>query len=313
MNKQKQIRLETAAERDAKQIMELMVVVEGDETARWYENGERPYIPGYDSEDMQKYHARDGRYYKILLDEALVGVILISTTGREHARIDRFYIHPAVQGQRIGTVVLELIESLYPQVKLWTLDTPQKSPRNHHFYEKNGYTVAAADEHERYYEKVVAESDEQLNSGEVTRGKDYSGHNFRECDLQEADFYSVNLHQASFSNVNMGSTTFQNINLTRTRITNTNWSNSVIGDSNLSGVEICHVSLAGAYLHDIHLKKGDQQQPLVIERCEMKNSTIANSDLRNLSITECHTEGMSIDGILVSDLLKAYHSKSSEE
>ncbi|MBU3143789.1 hypothetical protein [Clostridium sp. CF012] len=50
------IRLEAALDTDAKQIRNMMIYVESDETDRWYDNGERPFIPGYNSIDMQKYN-----------------------------------------------------------------------------------------------------------------------------------------------------------------------------------------------------------------------------------------------------------------
>ncbi|MFX3635173.1 MAG: hypothetical protein ACE3L7_10635 [Candidatus Pristimantibacillus sp.] len=59
-----QIDLEAATEADAESIRDLMVIVEEDEMLRWYSNGERPFIPGFDSVSMQKYHAKSGNYFK---------------------------------------------------------------------------------------------------------------------------------------------------------------------------------------------------------------------------------------------------------
>ncbi|AJS59297.1 GNAT family N-acetyltransferase [Paenibacillus sp. IHBB 10380] len=302
-----QIKLEVATQDDAEQIRDMMILIEADETSRWYSNGERPYIPGFDSVSMHEYHAREENYYKILMNEISIGVILISTTGREHGRIDRLYIDPKHQGKQIGSKVLQLIEEKYPKVKIWTLDTIQKSTRNHHFYEKNGYKVVAENDYERYYCKEI--DDPNCDVNRLTRNKDFSKHNFRDCNLQEADFYNINLEKSCFSDANMSGIKLQNINLSRTYITNTNLSNSILGDSNMSNVEICHVSLAGAYIHDVNLNTGNDKLPLVLERCEMINSTITDSNLQNLSIKNCNLDGMSIDGILVTDLLEVYSMK----
>jgi len=283
MNSRCKVTLETAAENDAEQIRDLMVIVETDEASKWYNNGERPYIPGYDSVEMQVYHMRNGKYYKIHYEGALAGVILISTTGREHARIDRLYIHPAYQGKGVGSEVIHTIEGMYPEVMIWTLDTIQKSPRNHHFYEKLGYELAGEDEEERYYRKTIDKSVYEPSG--YLYGKNLSHYNFRDCCMEDSDFYDVNMQRSNFTNMNMSEIQIQNVNLWNSRITNSNMSQSVWGDSNLSGVEICHVSMENAYLH--------------------------NANLQNLVIQNCNIDGMKIDGILVSDLLEAYREKHS--
>lgn len=298
------IRLEVALETDAEQIRNLMVEVERDEADRWYDNGEKPFIPGYDSVDMQKYHMWDKRYYKVIHNEVLAGVLLISYTGREHARVDRFYIHPTFQNKGIGSKSISLMEEMYPMVKVWTLDTIQKSIRNHGFYEKNGYEKVGEDEEERYYCKVI---DGLIHEVEVPHiNGDLSNQNFRQCHMQNIDIYDANMRDAKFTNVNLENTLYQNSNLSRTRFTNINMTNSVFGDSNMSKIEICHVSLADAYLHDINLGFQENKMPLTIERCELINSRIIDSNLQNLSICNCDIEGMTIDGVLVSDLIKAY-------
>ena len=301
------IRLEVALETDAEQIRNLMVEVERDEADRWYDNGEKPFIPGYDSVDMQKYHMWDKRYYKVIHNEVLAGVLLISYTGREHARVDRFYIHPTFQNKGIGSKAISLMEEMYPMVKVWTLDTIQKSIRNHGFYEKNGYEKVGEDEEERYYCKII---DGLTHEVEVLHiNGNLTNQNIRQCNMDDIDIYDASMKDAKFTNVNLEKALYQNSNLSGTRFTNINMTNSVLGDSNMSKVEICHVSLADAYFHDTNLGFQENKMPLTIERCELVNSRIIDSDLRNLSICNCNIEGMTIDGILVSDLIKSYKNK----
>lgn len=301
----KNIRLELAMEEDATQIRDLMIEVERDEAARWYEEGERPFIPGFDSAAMQKYHMWDGNYFKVLKDEVLVGVVLVSHTGREHARIDRLYISPTGQGSGTGSKVLELVEQLYPKVILWTLDTTQKSPRNHHFYEKNGYSLVSENEEERYYEKVIGERTSE--NEEFIVGKDFQKVNFRNCNLENTDFYGGSLKKTHFTNMNLSQQTYQNSNLRNNRFTNTNMSGSVLADSNLNNIEICHVSLAGAHIHDTNLGWYETKKvPLVMDNCELIDSRIINSNLKNLAIENCNMDGMTINGFLVTELLDFY-------
>lgn len=305
------IRLEQAMDADKTQIRDLMVEVQQDERVRWYAAEEGPHMPGFSSIDMQRYHMWDGKYYKIMADESLAGVILISSTGREHARIDRFYIHPLFQNNGVGSKVIELIEHMLPEVKIWTLDTPQKSPRNHYFYEKYGYVLSGEDEQERYYCKVVGEP--SYLSDKYTANKDLQGHNYRDCNMENVDYYNINLGDARFSNSNMANVIMQNINYRDSRITNANLSNSTIGDSNMRNMEIGHVVLAGAHIHDVNLYLNDEEKaPIIFERCDLTNSRIFESDLRNVEIDHCHVEGMKINGVLVSELFEIYRKKQCE-
>ncbi|MEW8957247.1 GNAT family N-acetyltransferase [Clostridium sp.] len=300
------ITLEVALEKDAEEIRDMMIVVEEDETNRWYDNGERPFIPGYDSTYMQRYHMWDKKYYKIIYDNALAGVLLISYTGREHARVDRLYINPGFQNKGIGSKVIALMEEMYPRVRIWTLDTSQKSIRNHHFYEKNGYI-----QNERYYCKII--SDSTNDSHEFYTKKVFNDKNLRRCNIRDIDIYEVNMKNAKFTNVNLEKSIYQNSNLSKTRFTNIDMSNSVLGDSNLNKIEICNASLGDAYLHDINLGAQEKKIPLTMERCELNNSRIVDSDLQNLSICNCNIEGMTIDGVLVSDLMKIYKEALKKE
>ena len=150
---------------------------------------------------------------------------------------------PEYQGLGIGSKVLKLIEERFPSVKVWTLDTMQQSPRNHHFYEKNGYKLSSEDEEERYYCKVIDES---------------------------------------------------------------TLSNSIFGDSNMSKVEICHSSLSEAYIHDINLDVDKDKSHIVMERCELTNSKIIDSNLQNVKLENCNIDGMTINGVKVTDMLECY-------
>ncbi|TWI98815.1 hypothetical protein JN11_03003 [Mucilaginibacter frigoritolerans] len=59
----------------------------------------------------------------------------------------------------------------------------------------------------------------------------------------------------------------------------------------------------GHPLYDPEVK----QRPLKFEDCELGESTITNCNLTGVSIDKCELKGMKINGILVEDLLKAYH------
>jgi GNAT superfamily N-acetyltransferase len=299
-----EVKLEIVLDKDAEKIRDIMVGIFQDERLRWFKDGGEPYIPGYNSIDMQKYHTWDNKYYKILFNETIIGTTLISSTGREHGRIDRFYILPEYQGLGIGSKVIKLIEERFPSVKVWTLDTMQQSPRNHHFYEKNGYKLSSEDEEERYYCKVIDKS--TYVSDKYWTNKDLSDYNFRECNIQSADLYDTNMSRCRFTDMDLSGNIYLNSNLSNNRYTNLNLSNSIFGDSNMSKVEICHSSLSEAYIHDINLDVNKDKSHIVIERCELTNSKIIDSNLQNVKLENCNIDGMTINGVKVTDMLECY-------
>ena len=302
-----EVKLEIVRSEDAEKIRDMMMEIYQDEALRWFKDNKKPFIPGYNSIDMQRYHTWDHKYYKIMYDENIVGVLLVSSTGREHGRIDRFYVHPDHQDKGIGSKVIKRVEELFPQIKWWTLDTTQQSPRNHHFYEKHGYQLLGEDEDEKYYGKVLDESIYELEN--YFWDQDFSYKNIRRSNISNTDLYDSNMASARFSNMNLYGNIYLNSNLSDNRFTNVNMTGSIFGDSNMSKVEICHVSLSEAYLHDINLNVDKEKCSIVMERCELANSKIIESNLENMSIEDCNLNGMTINGINVLDALE-YYQKS---
>jgi uncharacterized protein YjbI with pentapeptide repeats len=91
--------------------------------------------------------------------------------------------------------------------------------------------------------------------------------------------------------------------------------NIKIADANLSDLEIENAQLGGAYFHNIGMPpKGHplydpsaNQKPLKFENCALIGSTISNCNLSGVNIDKCELKGMRINGILVEELLNAYH------
>ncbi|MES2268702.1 MAG: pentapeptide repeat-containing protein [Bacteroidota bacterium] len=90
--------------------------------------------------------------------------------------------------------------------------------------------------------------------------------------------------------------------------------NAKISDANLSDLEISEAQLGGAYIHDIglppeghpHYDPNAKQRPLKFENCFLEGSTINNCNLTDVAISDCDITGMTINGILVEDLLALY-------
>lgn len=95
--------------------------------------------PGYDSVDAFRTKIVREECYKILHQDRIIGGLVVDARSAVHHHLDVIFIEPDYQGYGIGTQALRFMESSYPGVQVWTLDTPTWAVRNQHFYENNGY------------------------------------------------------------------------------------------------------------------------------------------------------------------------------
>lgn len=86
---------------------------------------------------IEKLIAEDAMY-SIRADGQLAGGLVLHTKDVD-GRVSALFIRDEFQNFGIGRIALEFAEKQFPQVTVWTLDTPYKNYRNHHFYEKHGY------------------------------------------------------------------------------------------------------------------------------------------------------------------------------
>jgi uncharacterized protein YjbI with pentapeptide repeats len=108
---------------------------------------------------------------------------------------------------------------------------------------------------------------------------------------------------------------FTMVCLNRTQLNDIAATDVKISDANLSDLEIEGAQLGGAYIHNIGMPPeghpfydpNAKQRPLKFEDCDLNGSEIINCDLTNVALRDCNTAGMTINGILVDDLLLAYN------
>lgn len=303
------VRLVKAKECDAKGLTEILTRVYHYEINRWEKTKEEGFIPGYDSEDMQRFYMRIGHYFKILYEDNLVGMALITYNGDYHARIDRLYIDSEYQGKHIGTRVMNLIESQFPRVRIWTLDTYKKPERNAHFYEKLGYEKQWEDDVEIGYKKVLKQDEIKADY----KSKDISNQKYIDCNMKESDFYDVSLSKSKFENVGMSEVNIQNSTINKAIITNVNLKETIIGDARMDKIEICHASIGGAYIHDTNLGWFDETTPVNFERCDFSNGRFKECDLSEVEFEDCNIKGMRINGILLDEIIKGHKYKMDRE
>jgi GNAT superfamily N-acetyltransferase len=119
---------------DAETIVRLKLLAFA-EDAKLYGSGP----PGYDSLDDARKSIQRANYYLILKNEKPIGGFSLYEISPDHMRVGALFIDPAFHNQGIGTQSIAFIEKTYPHIRKWSLETPYKSYRNHHFYEKNGF------------------------------------------------------------------------------------------------------------------------------------------------------------------------------
>lgn len=128
------VSLRYAIESDAEILKEIAVKAFQDDLKTY---GGMP--PKIDDVNWHRSHIKSGMYHKIIYEDKIVGGIKLFDLGNSHYRLGTIFIDPDYQDKKIGTETVELIEKEYPRVKKWSLDTPYKNYRNHHFYKKLGY------------------------------------------------------------------------------------------------------------------------------------------------------------------------------
>lgn len=80
-----------------------------------------------------------GMFYKIMLDQKLVGAICVHWKKSHYFWISPMFIHPDYHGQGIAQKAILLAEGMFPQAISWELATILEEASNCYLYEKMGY------------------------------------------------------------------------------------------------------------------------------------------------------------------------------
>ncbi len=121
------------------------------ENVKVYEIYHGDMSPAKESFDRVKARAErpNRKYYFINKDGARVGVINLGHNDpdeKEISFISPLFIRPKYQNQGIGYVAIQKAFEMFPEVKIWKLDTIKQEARNCHLYEKCGF-VRVGEEH----------------------------------------------------------------------------------------------------------------------------------------------------------------------
>lgn len=97
-------------------------------------------------------------------------------------------------------------------------------------------------------------------------------------------------------------TTQWNRRNTRLEATRCGLSGSTFIDVNLSNCRLDNVNFSGASIHNANLSGWR------VDDANFRGLQVSNADLSGAAISHCMTEGMTIDGIPVADLMAAYRA-----
>ncbi|HGH7176321.1 TPA: GNAT family N-acetyltransferase [Bacillus wiedmannii] len=305
------ISIKKASILDAEKLTEIMTRTFDEEAKRWL-CGQGDVIDfniqpqGYSSVEMMKYSIEELDSFKVIMDEKIIGGIIVTISGKSYGRIDRIFIDPFYQGKGIGSHVIKLIEEEYASIRIWDLETSSRQLNNHHFYKKMGYEIIFKSEDEYCYVKRITVEPAKEN---LIKNNDMKNNQYENCNLANTEYYQVNLKNSSFVGSNIMHMKMSNCNVSQSKFRNINFRNSSYADLNLSGSKFNFVTLGGVQFKDTNL--GEDKHPILLNRCDLEGSTISNSNLKNIEIENCDITGMKINGIPIENLLELYNKVKS--
>ena len=106
--------------------------------------------------DETKRLINDYYYYRIIVNEEIIGCFLLHDVDKDTMELEDLCIHPDHQGRGYGYKALLSMEDFFPVKKKWILRTPFYNIRSQHLIEKAGYvkTCERVENMVFVYEKV---------------------------------------------------------------------------------------------------------------------------------------------------------------
>jgi RNA polymerase sigma-70 factor (ECF subfamily) len=111
----------------------------------------------------------------------------------------------------------------------------------------------------------------------------------------------VGIPGSLFRDVDLSGTEFDNVNMSKARLHNIDLTDVSISAANLGGAHFKHIGPAPG-------PNGRQarQKAVTFEEAMLCDSTFRKVDMSNVKLIDCDMRGMTIDGVLVTDLIAAY-------
>lgn len=103
---------------------------------------------------------------------------------------------------------------------------------------------------------------------------------------------------SEFEDLNLAGAKFTNINLSKARFHDINFSDVTVTAAQMGGVTFKHIGP-----HPRPDGTQERQRPVTFEEAMLCDSIFRGVDMSNVQIVDCDVTGMTINGILVTDLL----------
>jgi uncharacterized protein YjbI with pentapeptide repeats len=108
----------------------------------------------------------------------------------------------------------------------------------------------------------------------------------------------------------LSSSRFDDVNMSKSEFRDVNLSGSQFHDINFSDVSFSAAQLGGTTFKHVGPPDGSRQRPVTFEEMTLCDSVFRKVDLSNVKLISCNIQGMTVDGILMSDLLDAHKAQN---
>lgn len=113
--------------------------------------------PNYDSKAWHLKTLRSKSLYTLLVDEQVVGGIILFRDRREKnvMYMGRIFIDSQLHRKGYGMEAMKLVGTYFSDIDTWRLETPEWNIRTNQFYKKNGYKKMEIHDGSVYYQKII--------------------------------------------------------------------------------------------------------------------------------------------------------------
>ncbi len=116
---------------------------------------------GYDSTEFHKQTIKEAsKFYKILMDDRIIGGFWFFNNNVEHAYLSRIFVDPEFHNKGVGLKSFKFLFQNYPDIKKWSLQTPIWNTRTPKFYIKLGFEIVKESEKFIFFTKKCNQNEQ---------------------------------------------------------------------------------------------------------------------------------------------------------
>ena len=120
--------------------------------------------------------------------------------------------------------------------------------------------------------------------------------------IEKQTIENADITGSVFRHVNMSGSTFEDVNLSGVRFFN----------ANLRGASMGAIDFGGASFSCMNTGEDRPKSPAQFKNVELDDCTFQECFLRGVKLVNCDVRGMTIQGIALEDLIKAYRDSAGK-